>query len=76
MELLSYTVISYTCIPHVSPKKKAGRGPALSGHLGMLQNPADFHVPGHFLHPASFSQKTPRIFKKKQKNRKKNGDAF
>ena len=51
--------------PSCVPEKKAGRGPALSGHLGMLQNPADFHVPGHFLHPASFSQKKHVSLKKK-----------
>ena len=61
----------HSCVP----EKKAGRGRALSGHLGMLQNPAEFHVPGHFLHPASLSQKKPRILKKEPKKPLKNGDA-
>jgi hypothetical protein len=51
--------------PSCVPEKKAGRGPALSGHLGMLQNPADFHVPGHFFASSIIQPKKTRIFKKK-----------
>lgn len=74
VESLSYTVKLYM-YPSCVPEKKTGRGRALSGHLGMLQNPADVHVPGHFLHPASFSQKKTRILKKEPKKPLKNGDA-